>query len=121
VADPVEVIDVGPDMDLADDLLTTLIDRLTCEKGSHWYDESIGTDLRRFVGAAVNASTIENAAEQECLGDERVADARATATLQADGTFDLALSGESSDGPFEFALTVDEVTARLLGVEGVGD
>lgn len=117
----VAIIDVGADLELDESLLTALLDRLQSEKGSLWYDEGYGTDLRKYVGAAINVRAIENAAEQECLRDERVSNARADMSLRDDGTFTIRLSIESSEGPFEFTLDVGQVSARVLGVEGIGD
>jgi hypothetical protein len=120
-ADPVEVIDIGPDLELSEDLRVALIDRLTTEKGALWYDEGYGTDIRRYVGAAINVRVVENGIEQECLADERVSDARAEVTLRDDGSFGVRLAVESTDGDLELDLDVGQVSARILGVEGIGD
>lgn len=101
-------------------LLQNLADRLTTPRGSLWYDESYGDDIRRFIGASVDARVIEGAVEAECLNDERVSEVTATIAETDDqvlltSTITLDIAVTDADGPFEFTLEVGALGAKIIG------
>lgn len=87
-------------------------------RGSLWYDEDAGTDVRAYTQARVTDARLKVLAIQlanEARKDERVDDAEVSASLDADGT--LTVAGriiEADGGSFTFTLAIESVTATLL-------
>lgn len=109
-------VDTDANMHLAEDVLTAVVDRITTPRGGLWYSDAYGDDVRRHVGTTQHVLVIAQGLEAQALADERVENAAAQATFGDDGAMSIAMSIESSDGPFEFTLAVDQVSAKLLGV-----
>lgn len=79
-------------------------------------DPSRGFDVRSLVLAKLGPSDLARAKSQieaECLKDEQVEAATATLSL-VNGALTISVQIDSSEGPFSFVLTVDEVTTDLI-------
>lgn len=87
--------------------------RLQTDRGALWYDLDYGTNITRFVNAAVPLSSIETMVENEAIKDERVNDCTCEAT-QIDMSLSLRIQLEADEGPFEFVLSVSELTVSIL-------
>lgn len=92
-----------------------LIRRLQTSRGTKWYDREYGTNLCEFVHQAIlTPYEIEQAAEAECLKDERVESVEARAEIVDRTRVEMTLTVESSAGPFELVLAVGDVTVEKL-------
>lgn len=87
--------------------------RLQTDRGALWYDLDYGTNITRFVNAAVPLSSIETMVENEAIKDERVDDCTCEAT-QTGTSLSLRMQLEADEGPFEFVLSVSELTVTIL-------
>lgn len=98
-------------------LIQALVRRLTTSRGALWYDDEFGTNLCDFVNQAIrHAWIVEQAAEEECLKDERVEACTASAEL-LDSKVTLTLAIEAVDGDeFELVLDVSAVTVEILEI-----
>ncbi len=97
-------------------LAQALVRRIISPRGSLFYDEDYGTDVRQFLNAPPRPASVAQAVESECLKDERVVDVTATVEyLEANTTLQIKLIVEDETEE-EFALTVlvDELTVELL-------
>lgn len=125
--------DLGTDISCVDDLdpaftvtsgtlalSQAIARRLITPRGSLFYDEDYGLDLRAYLNAGISqgsgfAFRLAAQIEAECLKDERVE------TIDAEVAFDIAneklvakLKGVASTGPFRLTLLVSSVTVELL-------
>jgi phage baseplate assembly protein W len=98
-------------------LLQALVRRLDTSRGALFYDPSYGSDLKQYLASAVRPQIVEQVTEAECLKDERVRDCAASAVL-TDGTLTVRVNVTDAEGPFEFTLTVGELTVDLLLSQG---
>lgn len=92
--------------------------RLITPTGGLIDDRDYGFDLRAYVNADVNPSTIDMIsfrAAAEAEKDERVQAATATAVYDASGNLSVTLTLSLASGPFTFTLRVSQVTAAILG------
>jgi len=97
-------------------LAQALCRRLMTRRAGLWYAPNYGTDLRQFLNTApVQTSIVEQAAENECLKDERVEDISATAEhLEARQTIQLKLRITEAGGTFDLTVLVSALTVELL-------
>jgi phage baseplate assembly protein W len=95
-------------------LMDALRNRLSTSRGGLWYAPNYGTNLCDFVNAAFTAYAIEQAAETECLKDERVESVSATAVQVGRKRVALTLRIVDGQGPFEMVLDVTDVTVAML-------
>jgi hypothetical protein len=95
-------------------LIQAIARRLRTPRGALWYDPDYGYDVRRFLNAPPTAAgELANNVESEAEKDERVSQARATASFSGD-TLTIRLDIADSGGPFSFVLKVTDVTVELL-------
>ena len=97
-------------------LIQALVRRIISARGSMFYDEDYGSDVRKFLSVPVRTGVVAQTIETECLKDERVEDAAATVQyIEATRTLDIKLVITDQDD-VEFALTVlvDDLTVELL-------
>lgn len=98
-------------------LIQNLARRFSTEKGSIPDAPTYGFPIVKLIGDAFVASRVARLAEDQLLGDERVTDADVTATYDAaTKTATLVCRVEDSAGPFEFTVTVSDITTSLLSV-----
>lgn len=96
--------------------------RWTSAKGSMFWDEDAGEDVRAYLNAKLDPAKladIEATLSAEALKDERVARCAVLVTYNQ-GTKHLRIRGTitPSEGPaFQFVLSIDAVTATTLGLE----
>lgn len=101
-------------------LLQALARRLTTRRGLlAWIgdDPAYGEDVRDMLGdsgSTARASALAARVERQCLADERVLAAQATATF-TDGALAVSVQATDAAGPFRFTLKTDGVTVALLG------
>lgn len=129
-------LDLGSDISAVDDIdanlsvcataelafAQALVRRITTPRGAIWYAPAYGYDIGAHVNTATDPAVIEAAAASELLNDERVNDAEVTITV-TEPTGDSTTGGKTwsadvrvvtDEGPFEFVLSVDDVTGALL-------
>lgn len=96
-------------------LLQALARRLQTPAGSLFYDPNYGLDVRQWVHAgAMPVSRIEAAVEGELLKDERVSDARCSASF-ASGALQLQVAVTTDeDETYELTLGVNSDIVELL-------
>lgn len=98
-----------------------IVRRLVTPRGKMSFHPDEGTDIRSYLSASLTDAMlgrIKHEVEVECLQDERVEDIDCQLTFnQSDMTLTLVLEVLLSEGPFEFVLTVDQLTAKLISVE----
>jgi phage baseplate assembly protein W len=94
--------------------MEALRNRLSTSRGGLWYAPNYGTNLCDFVHGTFSAYAIEQAAESECLKDERVESVSATAVQIGAKRVALTLRITDAQGPFEMVLDVSSVTVALL-------
>jgi phage baseplate assembly protein W len=91
--------------------------RLLTPRGSLLGDPNYGLDIRYFLGEGLGQAEVyalERAVAAEAEKDERVLSARATASLDAEGTLTIEVDIESDEGPFGLVLNVGSVTTVKL-------
>ena len=93
--------------------------RLITPTGGLFYASDYGDDVRRYLNSQAPSTPLRAAAtaEGECEKDERVnrCDVTTTQTSTAAGDM-LSLQGSltDDDGPFDFTLNIDGLSAELL-------
>lgn len=80
-----------------------------------FYDPSYGIDLVQYIGSAVPLDVITQAAELECLRDERVRTAQWVASKdETTGTISGPLSLDTDLGPYQLTLAVGAAIGVVL-------
>ena len=98
-------------------LAQALAHRLVTPRGTLLDDLAYGFDVRAFLNDALNESDlrdIENGAAEECRADERVDDARITATFDGERVTLVGTIYPVTGRAFTMVLALSEVTAELL-------
>lgn len=95
-------------------LMEALRNRLSTSRGGLWYAPNYGNNLCDFVNGAFTPYAIEQAAETECLKDERVESVSASAVQVDSKRVELTLRITDGQGPFEMVLVVTELTVSML-------
>lgn len=99
--------------------------RLTTPKGmlrGGDEEQDFGIDLLEYLGASNPkqvAAALPAIIEAELLKDERVVEVTATCTLSNDGpafALNIDVHVVTGEGPFNLAISVDEVSVNLLGI-----
>jgi hypothetical protein len=96
--------------------------RWTSEKGSHFWDPDCGEDVRAYLNARFDPTSItdmEASLAAEAEKDERVARCAVLVTYEQ-GSKRLRIRGAITPavGPsFQFVMPVDAVTSAVLGLE----
>jgi hypothetical protein len=91
--------------------------RLTTPRGGLFYDSDYGTDIRRWLNAAVQPlGRIGFEVQNEALKDERVKRANATVTIVG-GTLNIDLKLVDADGPFTLTLSVNQLTVDIINFQ----
>lgn len=95
--------------------IEALLRRLSTPAGGLLAAPTYGYDLRGAVGASVGAEfAISQRVREQCLADERTADA-AVATTTTAGVLAVTISVQSSDGPFDLIISgADELTVAII-------
>ena len=90
--------------------------RFQTPRGGLFYDADFGYDLRQFLSGAVPPEgTIEAAAENEALKDERVLDVQIDVRFfTATKKMRVFIAVVDAEGPFDFVLDISDVTVELL-------
>ena len=97
-------------------LIQALVRRLRTSPGGLWYDREYGTNLCDFVHqATVSGYEIQQAAETECLKDDRVESVDATSERDGE-TVTMTLVITDGEGPFELVLEISAVTIAVLEI-----
>lgn len=118
----------GPDLDPTFRLISgrallvqALRVRLVTPRGGVAFWPELGEDLRAWLGEAVTPAglaRLTTAVASQCLQDERVRRASATATFDAAArALAVRIAVQDDEGPFELVLAVDQ--ARGVVLEGV--
>lgn len=95
--------------------------RGTLRGGEH--ERNYGIDVTELIGASnpkMLAAKLPALVQTELLKDERFLTVKATSLLIADGpavSIEIGIEIGTADGPFNLKIGVDEVSARLLGIE----
>jgi hypothetical protein len=88
--------------------------RLTTPRGSLFYDDDYGMDLRQFLSGSVQRpDVIQAQVETEALKDERTQDAKCTVAFENE-TLSVELLLTTSEGPFNLTVAVSSLTTQLL-------
>ena len=89
--------------------------RLITPTGGLFYATDYGDDVRRYLNNAAPSTPLRSAAtaEGECEKDERVNRCDVT-TTQVGQTLTLQVSLTDDEGPFDFTLNIDDLSAELL-------
>lgn len=91
--------------------------RLSTPRGGLWYAPNYGDDVRRYLNSNTDPRVIEQTAAAELAQDDRVESVSVSVTFDEEqGTFTLDVALTDAEGPFEFTLAVDSLTAKILGV-----
>jgi phage baseplate assembly protein W len=120
--------DLGTDIDCLEDfkarmplvegrlcLAQAIARRLMTPSGRFPFWPDYGTDVRRFLLAKAQSTTIASAVQAECLKDERVVFADVTVVLvQTTLTLTIELTADDDAESFEFVFTVTADKASLL-------
>lgn len=95
-------------------VVENIANRLISPRGCLWYDPAYGFDLRQFFSGAVqDTGRIVAGIVEQAEQDERVDSASAVVRFFGE-TLTIALTVVLSEGTFEYTLTADKVTGRLL-------
>ena len=95
-------------------VVENIANRLISPRGCLWYDPAYGFDLRQFFsGAAQDPGRIVAGIVTQAEQDERVDSASATVRLIGE-TLVTQLSVVLAEGTFQYTLTVDKVSGRIL-------
>jgi hypothetical protein len=88
--------------------------RLVSPRGCLWYAPAYGFDVRQFLsGHLKDTGSIAAGVVEQAEQDERVDSADARVTFIGEN-LSIHLSLLLSEGTFEFTLTVDKVSGRIL-------
>ena len=91
--------------------------RLTTPRGGLFYDANYGMDIRDFLNAGVTnqLSAIQELCNQEALKEETVQASNCTVTyVAATSTMTIAYRLQLASGPFQFTLSVSQLTASVF-------
>jgi phage baseplate assembly protein W len=95
--------------------------RLTTPTASLFYDLGYGFDVRQLLNAPLGQATRQQVArkiEEQCLQDERIAEATATLTAAGPQEIRISVVGTlSDDASFTLVLSVTSLTVALLTAE----
>ncbi len=107
-------------------IVNALARRITTKKGTLYFHRDYGVNPPS-IGDTLDAGTLQRLEfcyKNACESDRRVRDGsvRVTITEVQDRAslrtdLQIAISGDSSLGPFDFVATVDRVTLALIGVQ----
>jgi hypothetical protein len=95
-------------------VIENIASRLVSPRGCLWYDPAYGFDVRQFLSGHVqDTGSIVAGVVEQAESDERVDSAEASVSFIGDA-LTISLSLTLSEGTFEYTLTVDKVTGKLL-------
>lgn len=80
-------------------------------------DPDFGWDVHQLINARLSPGTLSQYEQQisaECTKDECVQSATVTITQGAGGSVSISVDMQSSAGPFELVLSVDQLTSSLI-------
>ncbi len=99
-------------------LLHRLLVRLQTPRGRFPWWPNFGTDMSLYLLSKATPSAIAGAAQLECLKDEQVKEARATAEVQDGGRkIVLRIVLLSNVGPYKFTLAVTQAKLDLIELQ----
>ena len=91
--------------------------RLTTPRGRLIGDPNYGIDVTEYLNADLSrrdVAELRSAIISECLKDERVEEITVEVTIDASDKMTIAIQFVGADGPFEFVLSVNELSVEIL-------
>ncbi|HEY8922881.1 MAG TPA: hypothetical protein VIU64_00800, partial [Polyangia bacterium] len=95
--------------------------RLTTPAGALDDHPEYGYDIRQLLNddfTAPKLSAARASIQAQCEADERVQSAAVSVSLPADGRMTITIQLEDAIGPFDFVMSVDNVSAAILSING---
>lgn len=91
----------------------SIIRRLRTKRGTLLDFPAYGHDLRQYIGSSAPEDRIASAVEDQCYQEETVEQAIVSVS-KTETVIRVSIRILTPEGPFEFTLSVDELTASVI-------